>query len=150
MSETSLHYRPMRDTDLDRVADIEAQLHHSPWTRGNFADSLTAGHSCWVVEEEDGLCAYGVLMMGVEEAHLLNITVAIASQRRGIGRALLGFLEGRSRDFGAQAILLEVRPSNVEARALYRAAGFREHAVRRNYYPAAHGREDALLMIKPL
>lgn len=145
-----LHYRPMRDADLDAVAQIEAQLHHTPWTRGNFADSLLAGHSCWVVEHEGELCAYGVLMMGVEEGHLLNITVAVPAQRRGIGRELLAFLEGRSRDFGARAMLLEVRPSNTAARALYRCAGYREHAVRRNYYPAPNGREDAILMIKSL
>lgn len=150
MNDVALHFRPMRDSDLDAVAEIESHLHHTPWTRGNFADSLVAGHSCWVVEGAGEICAYGILMMGVEEAHLLNITVAALAQRRGLGRALLGFLEMRSRDFGARAMLLEVRPSNANARALYQSAGYREHAVRRNYYPCAHGREDALLMIKSL
>lgn len=145
-----LHYRPMREPDLEAVAGIEAEVYSHPWTLGNFRDSLTAGHACWVVERDDAVCAYGVLMMGVDEAHLLNLSVSAALQRRGLGRRLLEFFEARAREFQARAMFLEVRVSNAPARGLYAGAGYRELAVRRNYYPAAIGREDAILMGKDL
>lgn len=149
-ASASEHYRPMREADLDRVAAIEKDLYTHPWTRGNFADSLVAGHSCWVVDSDVALIAYGVLMVGVGEAHLLNISVSRDAQGRGLGGRLLEFFEGRSREFGAHAMLLEVRRSNDPARRLYAKAGFHELAVRRNYYPATNGREDAILMGKDL
>jgi ribosomal-protein-alanine N-acetyltransferase len=138
--------RPMRESDLDAVAAIEADIYTHPWTRGNFDDSLRAGYSAWVLEGGGEVLAYGVVMMGVGEAHLLNLSVARAWQRRGIGRELLGFLLARAREMGAAAVFLEVRPSNAAARALYARHGFRELAVRRHYYPAHGGREDAIVM----
>lgn len=138
--------RPMREADLDAVMAVESDIYPHPWSRGNFEDSLRAGYPAWVFEAGGQLRAYGVLMMGVDEAHLLNLSVARAWQRRGMGRELLGFFAARAREMGAATLLLEVRPSNAAARALYGAEGFRELAVRRNYYPAHGGREDALVM----
>lgn len=149
-ADAALRYRPMRESDLDAVASVEAEVYSHPWTRGNFHDSLTAGHACWIVERAADLCAYGVLMMGVDEAHLLNLSVARSEQRQGLGRQLLEFFESRGREFGARALFLEVRLSNAPARSLYAATGYRELAVRRNYYPASTGREDAILMGKDL
>lgn len=145
-----VHFRPMREADLSVVAAIEADVYTHPWTRGNFADSLAAGHSCWVVEQDGDVIAYGVLLVGVEETHLLNVSVARAMQGHGVGGQLLEFFESRSREFGARAMLLEVRRSNAPARALYTRRGFHELAVRRDYYPAIGGREDAILMGKDL
>ncbi|MCA3131034.1 MAG: ribosomal protein S18-alanine N-acetyltransferase [Rhodocyclaceae bacterium] len=138
--------RPMRETDLDAVVAVEHEIYSHPWTRGNFEDSLRSGYPAWVLESAGELRAYGVLMMGVGEAHLLNLSVARSWQRRGIGRDLLAFLAARAREMGAATLLLEVRPSNGAARALYAAEGFRPLAVRRNYYPAHGGREDAVIM----
>jgi ribosomal-protein-alanine N-acetyltransferase len=143
-------WRPMYAADLDRVMRIEDDLYPHPWTRGNFADSLSAGYSCWIAERGAVLVAYGVLMSGVEEAHLLNLSVARHAQRQGVGREMLMFFIDRAREFGARAMFLEVRPSNAPARALYSAEGFRELAVRRRYYPAGDGREDAILMGRDL
>lgn len=139
-------YRPMRDTDLEAVARIEADIHAHPWSRGNFDDSLRAGYCAWVLEAAGEVAGYGVVMMGVEEAHLLNLSVARAWQRRGHGRALLGFFLARAREMGARAMFLEVRPSNAAARTLYAQEGFHEISVRRQYYPAPGGREDAIVM----
>jgi ribosomal-protein-alanine N-acetyltransferase len=94
------HYRPMRPEDLDAVAAVERDVYTHPWTRGNFADSLVAGHCAWVVESAGGLAAYGVVMVGAGEAHLLNISVARERQGRGLGRELLGFFENRARELG--------------------------------------------------
>jgi ribosomal-protein-alanine N-acetyltransferase len=143
---TGQTYRTMTASDLDTITAIEHTLHENPWTRGNFADSLDAGYHCWVIEREGQLAAYGIVTVGAGEAHLLNLTVAPQWQRRGIGAGLTAFLVKLSRDYGAEKIFLEVRPSNGAARALYLRAGFTEIGVRRGYYPATDGREDAIVM----
>ena len=139
-------FRPMRAADLDRVMQIEPDLYTHPWTRGNFEDSLIAGYSCWVVECGGNLAGYGVLMIAVREAHLLNLSVAAPWQRRGFGRMLLNHFVNVARGSDAAQMFLEVRPTNVAARGLYVEFGFREITVRRGYYPSGCGREDAILM----
>ncbi len=143
-------FRPMRTPDLDRVVAIEECLYTHPWTRGNFADSLRAGYSCWTLEHDGVVLGYGVLMSGVDEAHLLNLSIAAEVQRRGYGRRLLNYFLDLARDLGARSIYLEVRPSNLIARDLYRHDGFREVGIRRGYYPALIGREDAIVMERRL
>lgn len=138
--------RPMRLGDVRAVAAVEQDIYPHPWTLGNFRDSLQAGYSCWVMECAGALVGYGVLMVGVQEAHLLNLSVARAWQRRGFGRRLLHHFIDLARSCEAQRLFLEVRPSNLAARALYAANGFRQLYVRRGYYPADQGREDAILM----
>lgn len=139
-------FRPMRVADLDAVLAVERHIYAHPWTTGNFRDSLHAGYSCWVMECSGFLAGYGVLMMGVSEAHLLNLSIAANWQRRGLGRTLLHHFIRIARGYQAERIFLEVRPSNEAARALYADTGFRELYVRRNYYPGVAGREDAILM----
>ena len=139
-------FRPMRVSDLEAVVAIERTIYSHPWTIGNFRDSLHAGYSCWLMECAGHMVGYGVLMIGVDEAHLLNLSVARGWQRRGLGRALLQHFVRIARSCEAQRVLLEVRPSNVAARLLYEQAGFHELSVRGSYYPAEGGREDAILM----
>jgi ribosomal-protein-alanine N-acetyltransferase len=139
-------YRKMGEADLDTVAAIERMLHVTPWTRGNFRDSLQAGYQCWIAERDGRLAGYGIVAVAVGEAHLLNLTVAPEWQRRQIGAELTAFLAKLAHDYGANRIFLEVRPSNEAARALYARAGFAEIGLRRGYYPTAHGREDAVVM----
>jgi ribosomal-protein-alanine N-acetyltransferase len=148
--DESTWFRPMRTTDLDHVFAIEERLYTHPWTRGNFADSLHAGYCCWTLERCGVVVGYGVLMMGPEEAHLLNLSIAVEVQRRGYGRCLLWHFMNLARDAGARSIYLEVRPSNGVARDLYRHEGFREVGIRRGYYPALVGREDAIVMERRL
>lgn len=138
--------RAMTDADLDTVLVMEQTIHAHPWTRGNFVDALAAGNYC-LVDEVDGVVrAYSVLLPGVGEAELLTVGVATAHQRCGLGRTMLEALQMRARERGFARIFLEVRPSNTAALALYRRAGFVEIGRRRGYYPAAAGREDAILM----
>jgi len=139
-------YRRMNGADLDAVVAIEELIYPHPWTRGNFSDSLVAGYQCWIVECGGQIAGYSVAMIAAGEAHLLNLSVAGPWQRRGIGREVLGFVLELARGSGAARILLEVRPSNGVARALYAAAGFTEIATRRGYYPAGEGREDAIVL----
>lgn len=138
--------RPMRPADLDRIMAIEPVIYTHPWTRGNFDDSMRVGYSCWVIDFGGAVAGYGVLMVGVREAHLLNLSVAPEWQGRGLGRSLLEHFVRIGRESDAQQMFLEVRPSNTSARRLYAQFGFRDISVRRGYYPAAGGREDAMLM----
>ena len=138
----------MAVADLDAVAAIEVLAYSHPWSRGNFVDSLAAGYDTELCLGADGeLLAYRVAMAGVEETHLLNLTVAPNHQRQGHGLAMLGRLAQMARGRGDQRLWLEVRDSNDVARALYRRFGFAEVGLRRGYYPAdRQRREDAVVM----
>ena len=138
---------PMRGADIDAVMAIEQRAHPFPWTRGNFVDSLKAGHSAWVFREGGALVGYGVLMMTIDDAELLDITVVPECQRRGLGGALLDRLFDVARGHGAKRMLLEVRAGNQSGLALYRGFGFVEIGHRRAYY---HGKEDAIVMAREL
>lgn len=150
MSVSLLGFEPMSVDDLDWVSDAEQCLHSHPWTRGNFADALGAGYSCWLSRESGTPVGYGILMLVLDEAHLLNISVRASAQRRGIGEALLGHLFDVSRERGASQMFLEVRPSNGSAIALYRKHGFEAIGRRKAYYPSLGGREDAIVMRREL
>lgn len=142
----ALEFVTMGADDLGEVAAIEAAIYEFPWSRLNFADSLTSGYSAWVCRRGGQMVGYGVMLVVVDEAHLLNLSIRSESQGRGYGRMLLGHLRGVARAHGAASLYLEVRPSNAGALALYRASGFAEVGRRRGYYPARGGREDALVM----
>jgi ribosomal-protein-alanine N-acetyltransferase len=144
--DTLPRYRRMTAHDLDTVLAIEEAIYPYAWTRGNFSDSLAAGYHCWIVECGGEVAGYSVVMIGAEEGHLLNLSVAGPWQRQGLGREILAFVVKLARDYAAARILLEVRPSNVAARALYATAGFAEIGVRRGYYPAGEAREDAIVL----
>ncbi len=141
---------PMLEEDLDEVVAIEREIYSHPWTRGNFADSLRAGYSCRCLRAASELVGYFILMAGAGEAHLLNLSIAARWQRSGYGRDLLKRAAELAADLGAKSLFLEVRPSNLGAQALYRRFGFRKVGVRRAYYPAHWGREDALVLMLPL
>jgi ribosomal-protein-alanine N-acetyltransferase len=143
-------YRHMTAADLDAVVAIEKTIYAHPWTRGNFNDSLAAGYHCWIAECSGELAGYAVVMIAAGEAHLLNLSVAAPWQRRGIGREILNFAIKLGRDYRAGKLLLEVRPSNVAALALYASGGFTEIARRRSYYPAGAAREDAIVLERSL
>lgn len=138
--------REMIPADLDAVLAIEQSVQAYPWTRGQFADSLDAGHWCRVDEEGGELRGYAIMMPAVDEAELLTIGVAVTQQRKGLGRAMLGGMLELARGRNMRRVLLEVRPSNTAAVALYRSTGFAEVGLRRGYYRDASGSEDALVM----
>jgi [ribosomal protein S18]-alanine N-acetyltransferase len=147
----NLQLRPMQMHDLDAIMQIEPTIYSHPWTRGNFSDSLQNGYSGWVLEQDAEMIGYGLLMMVMDEAHLLNLSIAKAQQKRGLGRYLLEHMITIAKTHKALNMFLEVRPSNISAIALYENMGFCEISVRRGYYPAdpkisETGREDAVLM----
>ena len=136
----------MSEADLRQVLEIEETLYEFPWTPGNFRDSLRAGYCCRVVRDGRRLIGYAVLMLAAGEAHLLNLSVAAPAQRRGHGRSLLEHVVGIAREHEAKVLFLEVRPTNEVGQRLYAGYGFKQVGVRRGYYPAHRGREDAIVL----
>jgi [ribosomal protein S18]-alanine N-acetyltransferase len=155
-------FAPMQLSDVAGVAAIERSIYTAPWSEGNFVDSLNAGYCAWTLRAPPGgtdaarapIIGYFVLMAAVGEAHLLNVSVAVPWQGRGHGLHLLRQAIALALDYRAQSVLLEVRPSNHRALAVYRRFGFRDHGLRRRYYPASasdhQNREDALVLRLPL
>lgn len=144
--KSRLEYRPMRPEDIADIVATEQRLYPFPWTAVNFVDSLVSGYSAWVAREGGAIVGYAVMMLVVDEAHLLNISIVAERQRTGLGATLLEYLVGVARAAGAKRMLLEVRPSNTSGCGLYRRYGFVEIGRRRGYYPRPGGREDALVM----
>lgn len=140
----------MREVDLAEVLAIESAIYSHPWTRGNFADSLRAGYRCYTWRSGVELIGYFILMIAAGEGHLLNLSVAAVRQRQGHGSTLLAETMRMAGAEGAEQLFLEVRPTNAGAKALYSRFGFRQVAVRRDYYPAPGGREDALVLARTL
>jgi ribosomal-protein-alanine N-acetyltransferase len=136
----------MNESDLDRVMEIELAIYTHPWTRGNFLDSIQAGYDCRLMEIAGKSVGYGVQMVAVKEAHLLNLSIAGQWQGHGYGRSLLMHFVDTARQSDVLQMFLEVRPSNEAGRRLYSSMGFVEVAVRPGYYPTPNGREDAILM----
>ena len=136
---------------LGDVLAVEQQAYSHPWTRGNFTDAMASGYQIQLLMGDEQILDYFVAMLGVDEAHLLNLTVAPAFQRQGRAHVLLDALALWARGQGAQWLWLEVRTSNLRARQIYEANGFRRVGDRKRYYPAnGTEREDAVVMSRPL
>ena len=138
--------RAMVDGDLAEVMAIEHSAYHFPWSRTIFRDCIRIGYRCRVLLEDQRVNAYGIMSVAAGEGHILNLCVRPARQGHGLARWLLDDLLELARMDGARTLFLEVRPSNEAARRLYAGAGFCELGLRRGYYPAKQGREDALIM----
>ena len=145
-----MKFRAMTTADLDDVLIAEAELHPFPWTRGNFADSLAAGHGVFVAQEDDAMVAYAVTSQVLDETHLLNISVIADKQRAGRGGRFMLHLLAAAKAQGGLRMFLEVRSSNQPAYRLYQRSGFIEIGRRKAYYPAHQGREDAIVMARDL
>lgn len=139
---------PMSLADVAQVWEMEQQVHAHPWSEGNFRDSLKSGYEAWVLRRPgEELLGYLLMLLAVDEAHVLNVAVAAAQQGRGWGRCLLDQATALAREKRMISLLLEVRPSNARALNLYRQYGFVQIGTRKNYYPAgATEREDAIVM----
>lgn len=142
----ALALRPVAEADIEQIAAIEKDVYVFPWSHGNFRDSLLSGYQCWGCWADNELIAYAIVMNALEESHLLNFAVASRWQCQGVGAKLLTFLIGEARKLHKEMIYLEVRPSNISGRRLYERFGFTQLGLRRGYYPAVTGREDALFL----
>lgn len=145
-----LRIRKMKIVDFPSVVAIEKQVYNFPWTEGIFKDCFKAGYICSVCEDMEKVIAYSILSVAVGEAHIMNICVDPAEQKQGVGRDMIDYLIKLARQGKAETILLEVRPSNEGAIALYKSMGFNDIGLRKDYYPTKTGREDALILAKEL
>jgi len=139
--------RSMQHADLDTVVEIEGAAYQFPWGRQIFSDCLMAGYLSSVLDTGTQIVGYSILSTAAAEAHILNLCVEPDFQRSGLGRQLLDHLLDYTSAIGVERIFLEVRPSNEAAIQLYERAGFVQLGVRKSYYRAAEGREDALVWV---
>lgn len=140
----------MHEADLSAVMAIEKSAYPFPWSLGNFRDCLGSGHRCRIFEIDGVIQGYSLVSMGAGEAHILNLCIHPALRGKGYGRLLLQEQLDALAECDVDMVLLEVRPSNSSAICLYDSLGFNELGRRKDYYPAAHGREDALIMARQL
>lgn len=142
-----VRFEPLTLTDLDGVMRIERLSYGHPWSRGVFEDSIASGYQMQRLLAGNALLAYFVAMLGVDEVHLLNMTVAPSYRNQGWARVMLEALSLWSRGQGAKSLLLEVRVSNSRAIGVYEASGFARIGRRKSYYASGRGqREDAWVM----
>ncbi len=140
-------HRVMLAEDLTEVHAIEKSANRFPWSIKNFADSLDAGHYAYVYcDPYDVILGFAIVQLVMDEAHLLNLCVRPDMQGKGYGRRILEHIIDYANSRSAALLILEVRYSNQRARNLYEQFGFNEMTIRRGYYPAEQGREDAILM----
>ena len=138
--------RTMVEADVAAVAGIEHAAYQFPWSEGIFRDCLRVGYVCRVACVGEEVISYGVMSVGAGEAHILNLCVNAHFRCRGVGRRMLEYLVDRARAVGMAEAFLEVRPSNTAAIRLYTSMGFEQVGIRRGYYQAVGGREDASVL----
>ena len=140
----------MHELDIPIVVAVEKAAYQFPWSEGIFRDCLRVGYVCRVIAVAGDLAGYGIMSIGAGEAHILNVCVSNQYRCRGYARKILLYLLERSRSAGMLEVFLEVRPSNVAAARLYHSLGFEQVGIRRGYYQATLGREDASVLRKIL
>src|SRR3954470_11929091 len=145
-----VHIRPMMELDLAQVAAIEQASYAFPWSENIFGDCLRVGYTCRALDLSGQIIGYGVMSLGAGEAHILNVCVRDEFRNLGFGRRLLEHLLERAAAAGVAEAFLEVRPSNLAAIRLYQHMGFEQIGIRRGYYQAAEGREDAIVLKREL
>ncbi len=138
--------RPMHELDVPVVVAVERSAYQFPWSEGIFRDCLRVGYVCRVIEVGTDIAGYGIMSMGAGEAHVLNVCVREEYRNRGLARRVLLYLIDRASNAGMYEAFLEVRPSNTAAARLYDSLGFEQVGVRRGYYQATNGREDAAVL----
>jgi ribosomal-protein-alanine N-acetyltransferase len=146
----SVDIRPMHELDIPMVVAVEKASYQFPWSEGIFRDCLRVGYVCRVLDVAGDLAGYGIMSVGAGEAHILNVCIRNEYRCRGFARKTLLYLLERAHAAGMLEAFLEVRPSNVAAARLYHSLGFEQVGIRRGYYQAAIGREDASVLRKVL
>lgn len=138
--------RPMHPLDVPVVVAIERAAYQFPWSEGIFRDCLRVGYICRVIDVAGATAGYGIMSIGAGEAHILNVCIRDDYRCRGLARRVMLYLLEWARAMGMHEAFLEVRPSNTVASRLYHSLGFEQIGIRRGYYQATVGREDASVL----
>lgn len=141
-----LYLRPLKERDIEDIMAIESQVYSYPWKSSIFKDCLRVGYSNWAFIKNEQFIGYAILSIAAGEAHILNICINPIFQGQGLGKLFLGELFQVVKERKVACVFLEVRPSNTPAVNLYNDVGFKQIGVRKDYYPAVEGREDALVL----
>ena len=144
----SFRLRKMTGLDLPEIAAMESSTFPDPWPLSSFLDYLNLGYACWVLEQDLAIQAYAIMAFETDNAHLLNLCVHNESRRRGLGRLMMDHLFAVAWSCDVSVIFLEVRSSNKAAIQFYQSMGFAKVGLRRGYYPASNGGEDAIVMAR--
>jgi [ribosomal protein S18]-alanine N-acetyltransferase len=150
IKQADIYIRPMSEEDLGFVMAVERHAYEFPWSETIFQDCLHVGYCCWLLERDGIIVAHAVMSVAADESHILNICVHPDYQSMGLGRMLLTHMLELAVEHNVNTSFLEVRPANFSAIKLYLDMGFDEIGMRRNYYPAKIGREDALIFAKAI
>ncbi|MFT5658570.1 MAG: ribosomal-protein-alanine N-acetyltransferase [Gammaproteobacteria bacterium] len=150
MTEPRLSYRPMTLDDVTHVLQVENEVYPYPWSERIIQDCIRVGYDCWLALENESIVAHAIVSVAAGESHLLNLSVSKQHQSKGIGKEFIDYLIDIVRDKQATIMMLEVRPSNRQAINCYNASGFNEIGCRKDYYPTANGKEDALLFAREI
>ncbi|MEX0951934.1 MAG: ribosomal protein S18-alanine N-acetyltransferase [Gammaproteobacteria bacterium] len=150
LPQATVAFRPMSAADIDAIMEVELAAYEFPWTPAIFRDCLRVGYCCWVLSHSNEIDGYGIMTVGAGECHILNLCIRPQLQNLGLGRALMEHLLELAVEHQADTAFLEVRPSNPVAIKLYDNLGFNQVGLRRRYYPAEYGREDALILAKSI
>ena len=150
MQFAAAQIRPMHELDVPLTVAIERAAYQFPWSEGIFRDCLRVGYVCRVVDVGGDPAGYGIMSVGAGEAHILNVCIRDEYRGRGFARKMLLYLLERAHASGMHEAFLEVRPSNTAAARLYQSMGFEQVGIRRGYYQAAVGREDAAVLRRVL
>ncbi len=148
IKQANINIRPMSEEDLGFVLKTEERAYDFPWSETIIQDCLHVGYCCWVLERDGIIVAHAVMSVAAGESHILNLCVHPDYQSMGLGRSLLTHMLELAAEHNVTMSFLEVRPTNFSAIKLYLDMGFDEIGLRRNYYPAKMGREDALIFAK--
>lgn len=148
-SGLTVSFRRLAAPDIPDVMALEARVQTHPWRRSSYEDCLDGRHHCWLAECGNELVGFVVFAWAGGDGELLNIAVSPDRQRQGIGEQLLAVTVQQVQPF-ASMLFLEVRASNHQAIQFYEREHFFEVGQRPNYYPAARGREDALILARQL
>lgn len=141
--------RSMKQEDVPQIAALERLCFSDPWSETSISSELENELSLWLVAETDGRIDGYIGSQAVPpDCDIMNLAVAPAARRRQLGRLLLQSLIDALHRRGIERLFLEVRPSNLPARALYDAFGFERVGVRKGYY--VNPTEDALILRKEL
>lgn len=149
-SKSEFQVSPMTAEDVPQILAIEEKVYSHPWTDTIFKDCLRVGYTCWVCKKDNHTVGYLILSIAVEEMHILNLCIHPDQQRMNLGTLMIQQAEKLARQNNAEKSFLEVRPSNVGAIRLYQKQGYEQIGLRKDYYPANDGREDAIVMCKAL
>lgn len=145
-----LKFSALHEKDIEELLYIERECHSHPWSQGIFHDCFKAGYQFLGCKESGYIVGYIVMMLAVDELHILNVCVTQSHQGQGVGKQLIEQSHAIAKKQQAVACFLEVRASNRVAQSLYQQLGYDIISTRKDYYPSTQGREDAIIMKKHL